>query len=183
MSLFKTKAVILRISKLKEKDFIYDIFTYDYGKIKVQKKEWKKEKTLDLWYIINCEIETKEWKDIHKIKNIKIKSQFICDNKDFKTINEYLSIIGIIHKKLPSWIEFKDIFELFQEINDKNNIDECKLILAKLKVIDLLWELKVDNNNELVRKILRFINKNRIKDILKLSWINNELLIKLRNLN
>jgi recombinational DNA repair protein (RecF pathway) len=39
MSLFKTKAIILKISKVKEKDFIYDIFTYDYGKIKVQKKE------------------------------------------------------------------------------------------------------------------------------------------------
>jgi recombinational DNA repair protein (RecF pathway) len=76
MTLFKTKAIILKISKVKDKDFIYDIFTFDYGRIKVQKKEHKKEKTMDLGYIINCEIETKEQRDIHKIKNIKIKSEF-----------------------------------------------------------------------------------------------------------
>ncbi len=183
MSLFKSKAIILKISKVKEKDFIYDIFTFDYGKIKVQKKEWKKEKTLDLWYIVNCEIETKESKDIHKIKNIKIKSQFNCDNKDFNTINEYLNIIWIIYRKIPFWIEFKDLFELFEEINNSRNIDEVKLVLARLKIIDLLWELKIEDNDELVWKILKFINKNKIKEIFKLKGINNELLIKLKNLN
>lgn len=182
MSLFKTKAIILKISKLKEKDFIYDIFTYDYWKIKVQKKEWKKEKTLDLWYIINCEIDTKEWKDIHKIKNIKIKSQFICDNRDFKTINEYLSILGLIYRKIPFWTDFKDIFELFEELNDKKNIDELKLILARLKIIDLIGELKIDNDDEIISKILRFINKNRLKEIMKLSWIDDDLKKKLKDL-
>jgi recombinational DNA repair protein (RecF pathway) len=48
MAIFKTKAIILKISKVKDKDFIYDIFTFDYGRIKVQKKEHKKEKSLDL---------------------------------------------------------------------------------------------------------------------------------------
>lgn len=180
MSLFKTKAIILKISKVKEKDFLYDIFTYDYGKIKVQKKWWKKEKTLDLGYIINCEIETKESKDIHKIKNIKIKSEFICDNKDFNTINEYLNIIGIIYQKIPFWSEFKDIFELFEEINNKKNIDEIKLILSRLKIIDLLWELKIDNKNEIIWKILRFVNKNKLKEVLKLTWIDEDLKEKLK---
>lgn len=179
MSLFKTKAIILKISKVKEKDFIYDIFTYDYGKIKVQKKDSKKEKSLDSGYIINCEIETKEWRDIHKIKNIKIKSEFRYEQLEFEIINLYLSIIWIIYQKIPFWVEFKDIFEIIEEINSKKNIDKTKLVLSKLKVIDLLWELKIDNDDEVIRKILKFINKNKIKDILKLTWINLDTISKL----
>jgi recombinational DNA repair protein (RecF pathway) len=39
---------VLKKEKLRENEFIYTIFTYDYGKIKAIKKESKKEKMLDL---------------------------------------------------------------------------------------------------------------------------------------
>jgi recombinational DNA repair protein (RecF pathway) len=48
MSFFKSKAIILKIYKNKDKNFIYDIFTYEFGKIKIQKKDAKKEKALDI---------------------------------------------------------------------------------------------------------------------------------------
>jgi len=183
MSTFKSKAIIIKITKIKEKDFIYDIFTYDFWKIKVQKKEHKKEKSLDLWYIINCEIETKWWRDIHRIKNIKIKSEFNYEKKDFKLLNAYLNLIWIVYQRLPIWQEFKDIFEIFDEINDKKNIDETKLILAKLKIINLMWELDIQNENKTIEKILNFINKNKIKDILKLTWIQEDQKQILDNIN
>lgn len=179
MAIFKTKAIILKISKVKDKDFIYDIFTFDYGRIKVQKKEHKKEKSLDLGYIINCEIETKEQRDIHKIKNIKIKKEFNCENKDFATINEYLTIIWLVYNKLPEWLVFKDVFEIVDEVNDTNNIDEMKLILSRLKVINLLWELDLNHQDQLVEKVLKFINNNKLKEIFKLSGFDQEIKEKL----
>lgn len=179
MSLFKTKAIVLKITKIKERDFIYDLFTFDYGKIKVQKKDSKKEKNLDLWYIINCEIETKAERNIHKIKNIKIKSEFNYEDKDFLVINLYLEIISYIQNNLPDWVEFKDMFEIIETINDKKNIDETKLILAKLKITNLFWELKLENEDKIIEKILNFINKNKIKEILKLTWIDENLKNKL----
>ncbi len=182
MSIFKTKWIILKISKLKEKDFIFDVFTYDYGKIKIQKKDTKKEKTLDIWYIVNFEIETKEWRDISKAKNIKIKSEFRYENKEFKVINEYLNIIWLIYKRLPEWLHFKEIFEIIEEINDKKNLNETKLILAKLKVIDYFWELKIENEDIIVEKILKFVNKNKIKEILKLSGIDEKTQKKLEKI-
>ena len=72
MSIFKTKWIILKIHKIRDKDFLYTIFSKDYWKIMCNKKFSKKEKTLDLWYLINFEIITKENVSIHKIKNIKI---------------------------------------------------------------------------------------------------------------
>jgi hypothetical protein len=136
-----------------------------------------------LGYIINCEIETRESRDIHKIKNLKIKSEFSYESKDFAIINEYLNILGIVYQKIPFGLVYRDIFELLEELNDKKSIDETKLVLARLKVIDLLGELKVENSDLLVGRILKFINKNRIKEIFRLNGISNELLIKLRNLN
>jgi len=182
MAIFKTKAIILKISKVKDKDFIYDIFTFDYGRIKVQKKEHKKEKSLDLWYIINCEIETKEQRDIHKIKNIKIKSEFRYEGKDYITLQEYLTIIWIIYNKLPEGLVFKDIFEILEEVNKTKNIDDMKLILSRLKVINLLWELDLNHKDQLIEKVLKFINNNKLKEIFKLSGFDDIIKEKLRKI-
>lgn len=183
MSVFKSKWIILKISKVKEKDFIYDVFTYDYGKIKVQKKDTKKEKSLDIWYIANFEIETKEWKDISKAKNIKIKSEFKYEWKEFKIINEYLNIIWLIYKKIPYWLPFSDVFEIIEVLNEKKELDETKLILAKLKILDYFWDLKIENEDKTIEKILKFINKNKIKEVLKLSWIDEYLIKKLEEIS
>nr|MDD3720347.1 recombination protein O N-terminal domain-containing protein [Candidatus Gracilibacteria bacterium] len=182
MSVFKTKGIILKITKVKDKDFIYDVFTYDYGKIKIQKKDTKKEKTLDIGYIVNFEIETKQGRDINKAKNIKIKSEFKYENKEFKIINEYLNIIGQIYTKIPEGLPFKDIFEIIEAINDKNNLDSLKLILAKLKIIDYFGELKLENDNIIIKKILKFINENKIKEVLKLGGIDEKTQKELKNI-
>ena len=56
MSVFKDKAIVLKVDKIAEKDLLYTIFSYDYWKLKVSKKFSKKEKNIDLGYIINFEI-------------------------------------------------------------------------------------------------------------------------------
>ncbi len=182
MSIFKVRWIILKISKAKEKDFIYDVFCYEFWKIKIQKKDTKREKTLDLWYIANFEIETKQDRNIHKARNIKLKSEFCYENKEFKIINSYLSLIWIILNKIPDWVEFKEIFDVFEEIHKKENIDETKLILSWLKIINCLWELDVENEDIIIDKILNFINKNKIKEILKLTGINTEQINILKNI-
>lgn len=59
MSLFKTSAVVLQVHKQQEKENIYTIFSSDYGKIRIKKKFSKREKNIDIGYIINCEIDSK----------------------------------------------------------------------------------------------------------------------------
>jgi hypothetical protein len=84
---------------------------------------------------------------------------------------------------LPEWIVFKDVFEIIEEINDTNNIDEIKLILSRLKVINLLWELNLMHEDELVQKVLKFINSNKLKEIFKLNWFDEVIKEKLRRIN
>jgi len=182
MSLFKTQAIILKQKKIKDKEFIYTIFTKDFWKIFVNKKYSLKEKNLDIWYIINCEIETKQNQDIHKIKNIKIKYEFLNQKRSFSEINKYLEILSYILINLANWIVSQEIYNIIEQINKSEKIDEIKLILAKIKIKNILWELDIENKDIKIAKILKFINQNNIKTILKLSWIDEQTKKQLENI-
>lgn len=176
MSTFKDSWIILKIDKIWEKDLLYTIFSKDFWKIRANKKFSKKEKNLDLGYIINFEITTFENMSIHKIKNVKIKSEFnLTKQKTFSEINIFLEILSIIYKETWEWISNKEIFNLIEEINKKEKIDEERLILAKIKLKSILWELKIENENKIIEKILKFIYNNKISEILKLKGLNEEL--------
>lgn len=182
MSIFKTKWIILKISKIQSWEFLYTIFSKEYWIIKCNKKLSKQEKALDLWYLINFEIITKESVKIHKIKNIKIISEFKHDKKSFIIINSYLTILALILKKTPIWMPIYELFDLLKILNSIENINELKLVLVKLKVISIFWELDEKNNNLTVSKILKFINLNKIDIIIKLTWINDDILTELKNI-
>ena len=175
MSIFKTKWIILKIHKVNTGEFLYTIFTKEYGKILCNKKLSKKEKTLDLWYLVNFEIVTKENSKIHKIKNIKILSEFSSNNKTFIELNSYLTILLIINNKTHNWLAIYELFELLEILNSLENINDLRLILIRLKVVSIFWELNEDNKNQTVSKILKFINSNKIERIIKLTWINDDI--------
>lgn len=187
--MFNDKAIVLNINKLlwnkingnnfskktSEKELLYTIFTKTYWKIKASKNYTKTEKNLDLGYVINFEIITNEKSKIHKIKNIKIKSEFnLNKDKNFYELNKYLEILALVHKEIPEWIAFEEIFDVIETINNYEKIDETKLILAKIKIKSLLWNLKIEHSDMIIEKILKFINISKIENILKLTWINEE---------
>jgi hypothetical protein len=190
LSIFKSKWIVLKIDKVnwtggsredtlgckvRPWEFLYTIFTKEYWKIKCNKKLSKIEKTLDLWYLVNFEITTKENVSIHKIRNLKILSEFSRNNKTFSELNAYLTILSIIYQKTPNWYPIYELFNLLELVNSYPKIDETKLILTRLKIISIFWELNENNNNETVSKILKFINANKIERILKLTGISEEI--------
>ena len=165
MATFKDKAIVIKVKKIWEKDLLYTLFSYEYGKIMVSKKFNKKEKNIDLWYIINFEITTKENISIHKIKNVKI----------FFEINFYLEILSLILRETIDWVQNKEIFWIIELLNKKEKIDEIKLILAKIKIKFLFWILWIEHKNQTIEKILKFSYNHKINDIFKLTWINEDL--------
>jgi len=192
LSIFKDKAIVLKIDKvnsnsswekIKDKELLYTLFTKTYWKIKANKTYSKNEKNIDIWYVINFEIITSVNKKIHKIKNIKINSEFnLNKDKNFSEINNYLETLSLIYREIPEWLSFEEVFKIIEEINTYEKIDLTKLILAKLKIKSLLWILDIENKNPIISKILKFINVSKIDSILKLTWINNELKKELENL-
>lgn len=175
MSIFKTKWVVLKIHKINTWEFLYTIFTREYWKIICNKKLSKKEKALDLWYLINFEIITKDEITIHKIKNIKILSEFSRDNKSFYQLNTYLIILALILNKTTKWLAIYELFDLLETVNLITNINEIQLILIRLKIISIFWELNEHNSNQTISKILKFINSNKVDRVIKLTWINENI--------
>lgn len=186
MSIFKTQWVIIKVKKIADKNNIYTIFSNDYWKILCTKKISNKEKTLDIGYIIHCEIEVKQWVNIHKIKNIKITWEFRSIWENFSIINNFLILLSIIEKKVPENLENKEIFHSLESIifyhhphllnsKDGRKITPIKIILIQLKIISLLWLLNIHDKNPTIKKILSFIHTNKAENILRLSGISEEL--------
>ena len=186
MSIFKTQWVVIKSKKISEKNNLYTIFTSDYGKILCNKKFSTREKPLDSGYLINFEIEVKEWINIHKIKNIKILKEFNSFWKDFSLINNFLKLLNIIDKKVPEKLENREIFQTLENIiryeqphslipKEGRNITSSKIILIQLKIYNILWTLDLEHKNPTIKKILTFINKNKSWEILRLSGINKEI--------
>lgn len=175
--------MILKIDKIKPGEFLYTIFTRDYWKIKCNKKLSKQEKTLDLGYVVNFEIITKENVSIHKISNIKILSEYKNEKKTFSEINKYLNLLAKVYKNTPFGSPIFELYDLLETINNLSDLNETKLVLARLKVVSIFWELWENHENETVRKILKFINANKIDRILKLTGISEDVLGELEKVD
>ncbi len=180
--LFKTKAIVLHLEKNKQNEFVYTVFSQEYWKILIQKKIRTKEKILDIGYIINAEIKTKEGTTIHKVGNIKIKSEFLYENKSFEEINEYLTLMSIILKNCPFWLSISEIFSTIEKVNGEKNITIQKLIIAHLKLYNILWILKITHQNKTIEKILKFINKNKIETLFRLAPLEDDILNEMRKI-
>lgn len=116
---------------------MYTIFTQEYGKIFCQKKFSKREKTLDIGYMIQVEIETKEDKKVHKMRNIKILSDFSPLTRDFTLLQNYLEMLAMILKLSPDGLQIYQVLNIVEIIHEYENISEEKLLLAKLKLAQI----------------------------------------------
>lgn len=181
MHIFKIKGIVLNIVKNIKDENIITIFSEEYWKFKVQKKGKTKEKPLDIWYLFSCELYQKEETDIHKIKNIKIKSSFDYHEKDYFIIVSYLDLISTLYKNCPFWLQIREIFDICEKINSKKETRIQDIILWKVKVLQILWIKWFEyKNDEIVQKILKFTYHNKIEKVLKLEEIDNELIQKIR---
>lgn len=162
------------MSSIKETEFLFDVFSYDYGKLKLKAKKSKKEKNLDVWYIINFEVNVKKENTLHDIKNIKIKSEFDYLWKNYEVILEYLELLKVVDKKCPYHMPMYEIYNIFHEINYFQNISDEKLLFGHLKILHILWILPQEHKNIRIQKILSFVIKESIKNILKLKWLDEE---------
>ncbi len=175
MSIFKSQWIVIKSKKISDKNNLYTIFSSDYGKILCNKKFSTREKPLDSGYLINFEIEVKEWINIHKIKNIKILTEFNSFWKDFSLINNFLNLLNIIDKKVPEKLENREIYKTLENLIRYEPLTSAKIILIQLKIINILWILNLDHQNPTIKKILTFIHKNKSWEILRLSGISEEI--------
>ena len=173
MSIFKCNGIILKKSSLNENQNLITILSYEYGKININYKNTKDQKSLDIWFEISFETNVKNEKKINTLNNVVIKSQFDYLKSDYETILEYLETIYLVQRLCPLNLSLNWIYEIISTIN-KSVLNKEKLVFSQLKIMSTLWLLNTEHNDLTIKKILNFIDKNSIFDILKLKWLSLE---------
>jgi len=182
LSVFKTSGIVLKVKKQNEKESLYTVFFRDYGILIVQKKKKVREKALDIGYNINCEIVTKSTQDIHTIGNIQISSQFIYEDREYKSIELYLKLVGYILKEVPRWVPHWEIHTVLQYLSKNSEwLWYEKILLSFLKIQCILGNTK-EIDDETIQKILKFVEWNKIERIMQLQWVDEEIIKKLEHL-
>jgi len=175
MAIFKTQWVILQVWKYSENQLYYKIFFRDYGILTVAKRKKAKEKPVDIGYLINCEVITKEKNSVHTVGNIKIISYFETQNTPYSHIESFLKLLWYIKKNLPDGSPHPEIFDiLMRYIPLTKTWKEQTHILTHLKIMCCVWELWETHNNQMTTKILKFIHNTKHSDILRLWAIPEE---------
>lgn len=173
MAIFKCNWIILKKSILNDKTKLITVFTDEYWKININYKDKKTDKQLDIWYIINFETKVKDDNKVTQLNNVYIKSVFNYENKSYSIIFEYLNLIKIVQKKCPLNLQIYWIYDIFSKMQILENLSEEKIIFCQLKILFKLWLISNEHKNEKINKILKFIEKNNISEIVKLKWLDD----------
>jgi len=175
MAIFKTTWVVLQVWKYSEKELYYKIFFRDYWVLTVSKRKKSKEKPIDIWYFINCEVITSEKSSVHTIGNISINSFFETQNIPYKQIESFLLLLWYIKKNIPDWSPHYELFDIISlAIDSQESLNTDKLILTHIKIIACLWNLWDTHPDTTTQKILTFIHNNKYSQIMKLWSIPEE---------
>jgi len=183
MGIFKTEWVVFQVFKATEKEIQYTVFFKDYGVLRVSRKKKNKEKSIDIWQHISCEVLTSHSKSLATLSQISIISSFQSVERTYSELEKFLKILALIYKELPYWSPHYEIFNLLTVMIaywDKINVQQ--LIITSLKIVWIVWNLPDKNSDPLVQKILKFIHTHSYSDILRLGKIPEETQKKLEQL-
>ncbi len=175
MSIFKTTWIVLQIKKSHNTESLYTIFFKEYGILNVIKRKKSRERPLDIGYTINCEIITRESRNIHTIWAIKVISHLHIQDGNYDDIYNVLSIIAYVHRELPvgnTHYEIYDILSTYLTYWSKNM--QAHLVTT-LKIAALCGNLVDTHSDTTTQKILRFIHRSPYTDILRLETLPTQI--------
>jgi len=176
MSFFKTEGIVLKVTKISEGEVLYRILFRDYGILSVTKKKKIREKPIDIWYLVNCEIITKKDRNIHTIWNIKIVSYFRSEVRKYQDIEDFLKILVHIYKEIPEGSPHYEIYDILSLcIRSEQDMTSSKILLTHLKIISVLWNLPEKHQDPHCEKTFKFLHKYSYKEILKLWDMPEEI--------
>lgn len=178
MSVFASKWIVFSKKQKQEKLILYTIFFYEYGILEVKQKKWR-EKNLDIWYEIHCEISTSTQQQKHilpSIGNIFIRQYYNPENKNYLLLHSFLAFLKKIHSLLPYGHPHYEIYTLLSKLIKKNtHCTQTSFLLAKLKIQQLMGEMPTTHANADVQKVLQFIYHAQIDELLKLKQLPQEI--------
>lgn len=183
MSIFKANWIVLQSKKNNQWNFLYDVFFYEFWILSVTKSTRKKEKTLDIWDILSCELLSSSSKLLPSISNFKKKESFYHANS-YTHMENFMRTCAYFLHKIPKKYPHHTLWNFLQEsIVSKHSFSQEYYCLIILKFDATLWKLGDTHENEVTQKVLKFIHQsNNLKDLYRLKNIPQSTLEDLKKL-
>lgn len=157
--MFKTKAIILQIQRVRDNKTRIVLFTKEYGKITCwYKKKWC---IWDLGDIIVSTIDRHLGENI--LKDIEITDRAHVDHWNFATIISFLEIINLFYSLLPDSVPHHHIF------------DDYTILIKTIKWLDVLYLSHYSLFQLRILKMLGFINDQDFQKTPRLHYIHNNI--------
>jgi len=172
MNYFSCRWVILRVAVFQDGLLLFDVFTQEYGLLKLKAKRTKQKKSLDIGYSIAFEVQVKKENDIHEIKNIKTRGEFAYIGQPYDAIMTYLELVGTV-LKVPRNIQIQEIYHILHAVST-SELATAYILFAHVKILCIMGITLLSREVQ-IQKIFKFIGENSFPRICKLTGSTTEL--------
>jgi len=164
--------VIVKVTVFQDSLLLFDVFSQEYGLLKLKAKRTKKKKMLDIGYSIIFEVSVKKENDIHEIQSVKISREFEYIQKDYSYIMAYLDIIWTV-LSIQRNVQIEEIYHILHALN-LPNIERIYILLAHVKILSIIG-IRLQPWDEKISKIFTFVTQNTFSKIQKLTGFTQEI--------
>lgn len=185
--MFTTEAILLKKIPIRDGEELHELFTRDFGKIRVWSKKKKQITKVDHGSIISCVISTKGSKNT--LESSSIKYILKTENLDYLSILCPLLCVQSISIFCPSgnpyiqvYTDYISLLPLFAEKIWSEKSKEL-FIMKLLKMHGVGWKRDEVNESIVFRKIYKNIDSYPLQAFIKLSELDSKVLSEIRGIN
>jgi len=172
MNYFSCRWVIVKVTVFQDGLLLFDVFTLEYGLLKLKAKRSKQKKSLDIGYSIAFEVQVKKENDIHEIKNIKTRGEFAYIWQPYDSIMTYLELVGTV-LKVPRNIQIQEIYHILHMVST-SELANIYVLFAHVKILAIMG-VTLASHEVQIQKIFKFIGENSFLRICKLTGSTREI--------
>ena len=108
-----TECVFFKRTPIGDQEFVYELWSRDFGKIRAFAKEKKNESRADTGSFIQANLETKGEKN--RLVSFKLRKNVSSEKMDYASAVAYLKVVSTLSGTLPEGIPNKKLFEAYLE--------------------------------------------------------------------
>jgi recombinational DNA repair protein (RecF pathway) len=171
-----TECVFFKRTGVGEQEFVYELWSREFGKIRAFAKEKKVEARADVGSVIQANIETKGEKN--RLVSFKLRKNVSSDAMDYEAAVSFLKTVSALSKSLPEGIPNRSLFESYVEaLPFFESTDNSKTVAAFLtKLAKALGTYCVpENASPLLRKFERAVERYDLATVSKMKGVDPPL--------
>lgn len=185
--MFTTEAIVLKKIPIRDGEELHELFTKDFGKIRVWTKKRKQIASVDHGSVIQCTISTKGSKNTLESSNIK--HMIRTEELDYLGILCPLLCVQSISLFCPAWNPYLQVYtdyiSILPFLSHCRSTERAKelFIMKLLKTHGVGWKRDEATESIVFRKIYKNIDSYPLTAFVQMKEIDGDLVTEIRWIN